>query len=594
MKKIVDHWPFYLPLLGVIIGFLIHDFHFLTVPFLIFFTCWLAWIVIQKQFQFYQSFILTLIVFVSFGFARLYQINREFQLDKQHCFDASVFKISILQNLGKRKNWFRYECSIVQLKKSNKSWVSVYDASLDLYIKDSLNIREGQSLLVHNVRFIEYNESILPGDFDLRNLKYSRKFIGTIFAKSANVILLKSTGNRYYAFRDKVKSHLNRFFVQNLSPNNLMLVRQLLWGDKTQIDDDLKNAFQISGTTHVLSVSGMHMALLFAFIHFILDRISRKKQVKRYMKLSIIPILWVYAFFTGFSPPVLRAVSFFTYYLIGNVFFGRTLKLLHVLLVVGLVQLLVNPFSMKDIGFQLSYLAVLGLSLILPFLKNYYEDYPFWIQWILDAFAISLSSTITTYPLVLYYFHQFSVWFLLGNLLLLPMFTLLMYWLFFMVFMAFFSFPMGWLANWLNGYLNVVSIVVKQSMLLPHPYIYAYGFDFFSMIFHFVFIYGIFIYFRRGWRFLSFYFLGFLFLNFGISIYRRQLDISENWQADVKFSEGYIRVEKSGRTLRVLSQGNIPQEKIKPKLNYVTHAFEIDTVLYVSKNKPTGNSVSLH
>ena len=126
-------------------------------------------------------------------------------------------------------------------------------------------------------------------------------------------------------------------------------------------------------------------------------------------------------------------------------------------------------------------------------MKSYYEDYPFWIQWILDAFAISLSSTITTYPVVLYYFHQFSVWFLLGNLLLLPMFTLLMYWLFFMVFMAFFSFPMGWLANWLNGYLNVVSTVVKQSMLLPHPYIYAYGFDFFSMIFHFVFIflYGI-------------------------------------------------------------------------------------------------------
>jgi hypothetical protein len=152
---------------------------------------------------------------------------------------------------------------------------------------------------------------------------------------------------------------------------------------------------------------------------------------------------------------------------------------------------------------------------------------------------------------------------------------------------------MGWLAHWLNGYLNVVSIVVKQSMLLPHPYIYAYGFDLFSMIFHFVFVYGIFIYFRRGWRFLSFYFVGFLILNFGISIYRRHLNTSKNWQADVNFSGGYLRVEKSGRTLRVLSQDNIPQEKIKPKLNYVTHAFEIDTVLYVSKNKPTGNSVSL-
>ena len=594
MKKIVDHWPFYLPVLGVIVGFLIHDYQFLTVPFLIGYTCWLVWISIYKQFQFYQSFILTFIVFVVFGFSRLYQVNLEFQNDKQHSFEATAFKVSVSQNLGKRKKWFRYECCIDQLKLHQNTWTPVYDASLDLYLKDSLNLQEGQSFLLRGVHFLEYQESTLPGDFNLRNLKFSRKFVGAIFAKSANIVSLNSEKNSLYSFRNKVKSHLNRFFVQNLSNNNLMLVKQLMWGDKTQIEDDLKTAFQISGTTHVLSVSGMHMALLFAFIHFILERLSRKKSIQRYLKLFIIPILWMYAFFTGFSPPVLRAVSFFTYYLIGNVFFGRPLKLLHVLLVVGLVQLLVNPFSMKDIGFQLSYLAVLGLSLILPLLKQYYEDYPFWIQWILDAFAISISSTMTTYPLILYYFHQFSVWFLLGNLLLLPMFTLLMYWLFFMVFMAFFSFPMGWLAQLLNAYLNLVSLVVKQSMKLPHPYVYAYGFDLISMGFHFLFVYGIFIFFRKGWRFLSVYFCSFLLLNFGISNYRHYRSVAEQWQADLHISEGHLRVVKSARTIKVLSIDIIPHEKIKPKLEYVIHAFEIDTVLYVSKNKPTGNSVSLH
>lgn len=586
MKKIVDHWPFYLPLLGVIVGFLIHDYAFLTVPFLIGFSCWLTWIVVQNRFHYFQTFIFTLILFVCFGFARLFQVNREFQIDKNNVANAKAYKISISQNLGKRKKWFRYECSIDQVKRSNGNWVSVYDASLDLYLKDSLSIQEGQSLLLHHVHFTEYQEASLPGDFDLKNLKYSRKFIGTIFAKTANIVLLTNTENEFYAFRNRVKSHLNRFFVQNLSPNNLMLVRQLVWGDKTQIDDDLKSAFQISGTTHVLSVSGMHMALLFAFIHFILDRLSRKKQIKRYMKLSIIPILWMYAFFTGFSPPVLRAVSFFTYYLIGNVFFGRSLKLLHVLLVVGLVQLLVNPFSIKDIGFQLSYLAVLGLSLILPFLKLYYENYPVLMQWILDAFAISLSSTLTTYPLVLFYFHQFSVWFLLGNLLLLPLFTVLMYWLFFMVFMAFFSFPMGWLAKLLNGYLNIVAVIVKQSILLPHPYIYAYGFDQFSLVLHFLFIYGLFIYFHRGLKFLSVYFICFLILNYTISICRREFDVSTSWQADVSISEGYFQVMKSGKTLKIHCADNVHHEKIKPKLEYVTHAYKIDTVLYVWKNKP--------
>jgi hypothetical protein len=64
------------------------------------------------------------------------------------------------------------------------------------------------------------------------------------------------------------------------------------------------------------------------------------------------------------------------------------------------------------------------------------------------------------------------------------------------------------------------------------------------------------------------------------------LDITTSWQADVSISEGYFRVMKSGNTLKIHCADNIPQEKIKPKLEYVTHAYKIDTVLYVWKNKP--------
>jgi ComEC/Rec2-related protein len=229
------------------------------------------------------------------------------------------------------------------------------------------------------------------------------------------------------------------------------------------VTDDTATAFQVSGTTHVLSVSGMHIALLFAFISFLIEVISLRKYKSKLVQLCIIPLLWIYAFFTGFSAPVIRAVGFFSYYLLANVLFGRALKLLHVLMVVGIIQLLANPLALWDIGFQLSYLAVLGLSTILPFIKGFYEDRPYWQRLIFDAFAISISSTITTYPLSLYCFHQFSVWFLLGNLLLLPMFTLLMYWLFVMVFLTAFSVPLHWVVFFLNKYLNGVppSILTK-------------------------------------------------------------------------------------------------------------------------------------
>jgi len=580
MKKIFDRFPFYLPFLGVCLGFLLSEFNFLAVPFLLTWILWFLWIYINGRFYYFQYFIYTGILFVILGFFRCEQNKLAFQRDLKCVSKASHLGLVVTQNLGKRKNWYRFECKVHKSSVDGLSWNLCHDANIDLYVKDTTMIDEGSHFFLSNVHFVPFQKASLPGEFNLQKLKFSRKFVGLFFAKSANISHVTIYENGIYAWRNKVKSFLNVSFVEGLSPSNLMLVRQLMWGDKTQIDDDLKSAFQISGTTHVLSVSGMHMALLFALIHFILDRFSRKKTTKRLLKLFIIPILWVYAFFTGFSAPVLRAVSFFTYYLIGNVLFQRSLKLLHVLLVVGLIQLLVDPFSLYDIGFQLSYSAVLGLSVILPVLKSYYENSPFYWQWILDALAISLSSSITTYPLILYYFHQFSVWFLIGNLLLLPLFTVLMYALFFLVFLAMIYVKIPFVVSGLNVYINLISSIVKLSISLPFPYVFTYGFDEFMLAFHFGFVYFLIVNFYRGWRFISYLFCGFILLNFTLSMYRRNIRNREDLNVHLKISGGHLHIQKSQSTLKIMAEPNVPQEKIEQKIAYLLKSMDVDTVIY--------------
>ncbi len=580
MKKITDTYPFYLPLFAVCIGFVLCEFSFLTVPFLVIVFGTIFILIVQNRYRYYQYFIYTALLFTVLGFIRYFQNQETFNKDLKATLQSKHLHLLISQNLGKRKNWFRYECKVLESSLDGVHWNQTIDAHVDFYFKDSSFLDEGHSFVLTNVRLVPYDSSVLPGEFNLRKLKFSRKFVALCFAKNANLLHSSISVNAIYSWRSKVKNKLNSSLKAGLSGPNLMLVRQLIWGDKTLIDEDLKYAFQISGTTHVLSVSGMHMALLFAFIHFILDKLSRKKHIKRWLKLGIIPILWIYAFFTGFSAPVLRAVSFFTYYLIGNVLFYRSLKLLHVLMVVGIIQLLIDPFSLYDIGFQLSYLAVFGLSVILPFLKSYYEGFPVFWKYILDAFAISLSSTITTYPLVLYYFHQFSVWFLLGNLLLLPLFTILMYALFLLVFLAIFNVKLAFVIPFINQYLNIVATVVKWSIQLPCPFIFSFGFNEWMMLLHFVFLHLIVTQFHKGLRFFLLLFTLLLCSNFLALFWFRKFKNQSLFEANFKFFGGQVTVLKSARTLKITADSSVPQNLLNQKLEYLLKSRDIDTIFY--------------
>ncbi len=577
MKKILAQWPFYLPLLGILFGFFITNHIQTQTTLLIVFLALIGCFIVYKIVPNWKFAYFVFLIFAICGFIRQSQVNKQLKFDILLAQKSKCVKFLVCQDLGKRNLWHRYECEL-KYALGTKTWVPFQNCKVDLYVKDNPSLLEGHYFSLNNFNFKQFDDPVLPGDFNFKSLKNARKFIGTTFARNSQVLLSSTKVNQWIDFRARVKYKLNKVFVEGLSAENLALVRQLVWGDKTQIDDDLKTAFQVSGTTHVLSVSGMHIALLFAFISFLIEVISLKKNKGKWVQLFIIPLLWMYAFFTGFSAPVIRAVGFFSYYLLGNVLFGRKLKLLHVLMVVCIVQLLENPLALWDIGFQLSYLAVLGLSTVLPFIKAFYKDKPYFQRLILDAFAISISSTITTYPLSLYCFHQFSVWFLLGNLLLLPMFTLLMYWLFVMVFLTAFSVPLHRVVFFLNKYLNGITWIMKLSNKLPNQFVFSYGFDAFNVLFHLFLIHFVFylFYTENKFRYWSIVFV--VWMNFFVFMacrdYRKQLEFSNK----VENIDGYFEVAKKGNQLTVITADSIPQNQLIKRFDYIIHSYSIDSL----------------
>ncbi len=577
MKKILAQWPFYLPLLGILFGFSLANHIQTQALFLFVFLFLIGCILIVRFLPNWKFAYFVFLIFAVCGYLRQCQVKNQLKYNIQLARKSECVKFLVCQDLGNRNLWHRYECELTYAL-GPKTWIPFQNCMVDLYVKDNPNLIEGHYYSLNNFNFKQFEDPVLPGDFNFKSLKNARKFIGITFARNSQVLVSNTMVNQWIAIRARVKYKLNKVFVEGLSAENLALVRQLIWGDKTQIDDELKTAFQVSGTTHVLSVSGMHIALLFAFISFLVETISLRKQKSKMVQLCIIPLLWIYAFFTGFSAPVVRAVGFFTYYLLGNVLFGRKLKLLHVLMVVSIIQLLANPLSLWDIGFQLSYLAVLGLSTVLPFIKGFYEERPYWQRLVLDAFAISISSTITTYPLTLYCFHQFSVWFLLGNLLLLPMFTLLMYWLFMMVFLTAFSVPLHWVVFALNKYLYGITWVMKLSNKLPTQFVYSYGFEEVNLIIHLLLIHIVFYLFYIKHR-LSYWSIVFVMIvNFFVFVACREFRKRAEFSGKIEIPEGYFEVKKRKNHLKIISADSIPQNKLIKRLDYVIHSYSIDSL----------------
>jgi competence protein ComEC len=196
-------------------------------------------------------------------------------------------------------------------------------------------------------------------------------------------------------------------------------------GYKLGLDDDIKQAYSAAGTMHVLAVSGMHVGLIYVVLMWAFSFLGRIKFGSVIKVLMIVLIVWYYAFLTGLSPSVLRASVMITCIGLGQLT-RRKLSVYNSLAIAAFLLLLIQPTDLMDVGFQLSFLAVLGIVSLFPVINSWVVSHG-WINKIWSLAAVSLSAQLATFPLSLYYFHQFPNYFLLANLIVVPLATLGIY-----------------------------------------------------------------------------------------------------------------------------------------------------------------------
>lgn len=270
------------------------------------------------------------------------------------------------------------------------------------------------------------------------------------------------------AYADQLKNHLLKILVKyGLSDDNLSVTSALLLGYDDEISKELLNAYSSTGTLHVLSVSGLHVGLVFLLLNFILKFPQQRLFILLKGTLMLLCI-WFYAALTGLSPSVIRSATMFSFVIIGNMF-NRNGNIYNTLLASAFIILLADPKLIFDIGFQLSYLAVGGIVFFYPFISSWIKPENILIEKIWQTTAISISAQISTLPLSLFYFGQFPVLFFISNLIIIPLSYVVMFGAMFLVIfspISFFAKGITYLLNFSVEGMNKITLFLDELSFL--------------------------------------------------------------------------------------------------------------------------------
>lgn len=291
----------------------------------------------------------------------------------------------------------------------------------------NLNLKYGD-LIVLKAKYQVTEPSYNFSEFNYRRyLSFQNIYQQTFINQKQIAVIDSNQGNPIIAFalkfREKQVAKINHYLKDEGAK---AVASTLVLGYRADLAKELLTTYSNTGTMHVLSVSGMHVAIVAALLSFLLGFMNRNKRLSVIKVVLIISLVWFYALVTGLAPSITRAAIMISFVLIAKAK-TKPVNIFNVLGVSALIILLYNPFSLLNVGFQLSYIAVGGLIYLYPKVDAWYQPENPIINAIWAVMAVSISAQIATAPLSLFYFHQFPVYFILSNVFIVVPATLIMY-----------------------------------------------------------------------------------------------------------------------------------------------------------------------
>ncbi len=268
-----------------------------------------------------------------------------------------------------------------------------------------------------------------PGGFDYsRYMAFQQTFYQVFLKQNKFEFINRNSQNRLYLFIYKARSYVISVLQEFVKGDKKVtgIAEALLIGYKQDLDKDVVQAYSNTGVVHIIAISGMHLGLIYAVLVWIFLRLPVIKRNAVIRVAVILSCLWIFSLITGGSASVLRSAVMFTCILIGKEFFKQA-SIYNSLATSAVLLLCYDPFLLWDVGFQLSYCAVVGIVWLQKPIQNLFYTKNKYLRFLWQLCSVTIAAQVLTLPICIYYFHQIPTLFLLTNLICVPLSTLILF-----------------------------------------------------------------------------------------------------------------------------------------------------------------------
>lgn len=376
--------------------------------------------------------------------------------------------VTIEEPLVEKANSYKAVASVHAVYKSRKEQKTKGEVLL-YFKKDSLPppLHYG-SRLIFSSALQPIKNSGNPGSFDYKTYNLFKGITHQVYVTAEDYVVLPGSDKNWfmsfiYNSRKWVVGTL-RAFINGEKEQGL--AEALLIGYKDDLDKDLVQSYSNTGVVHIIAISGLHLGLIYGLLLLLTKPLKRISRLRWMRLLLIVGGLWLFSVLAGAGPSVLRSALMFSLIAIGDVALRKT-TIFNTLSFSAFVLLCINPFLLWDVGFQLSYAAVLSIVLFFQPIYTWFDLQNKGIDFVWKLTAVTLSAQVLTLPISIYHFHQAPLLFLLANLVAVPLGSMILIGLLLLCGLHFLPLVAGFIGNVLKGMISFLNYYIEGLDRLP-------------------------------------------------------------------------------------------------------------------------------
>jgi competence protein ComEC len=368
-----------------------------------------------------------------FAFGVLITFNKQQQLVRQKlpCYDRETITLrGILKEELKSSRGIRYIAEISAIRDCD-GIVMMHESKVIASFKENDGgatfYKTGDRVTIRG-KIFRISKPSNPGAFDYASYMYYQDITHQVsVGVGEHCIQEEQEFVNGFHYASNTGNYASSIFGKYLADEHKYLADALLLGRRADLDDKLYDLFSVTGCIHVLSVSGMHVAIFAAPLLYLITRVRKATIWQKLLQvLVLIGLIWFYVVLTGSSPSVVRSGAMISILCISQVLSKRTTGI-HILFLTLVVMLIINPYYLFQLSFQFSFLSLLSLQVFYKAIRNVFIHEWQVVNYIWEITAASLAAQILILPVSIFYFHMFPVYFIAGSIIAVPLVSLIIY-----------------------------------------------------------------------------------------------------------------------------------------------------------------------